>query len=106
MDEPKKYKIEEEMNKLTLRSYKAASRLIPKHLNIAFNTFHNYRKLPLNGKGDIPYATVRMLEAIFGMESGKLANYPIELKSLDTLIQEEQKKRSEDHVASETKRSL
>ena len=89
MEEPRKYKIEEEMNKLNLKNYKAASRVIPKHLKIAFNTFHNYRKLPVNGKADIPYATVRLLEGIFGMKAGELANYPIELKSLDTLIREE-----------------
>lgn len=89
MEEPKKYKIEEEMNKLNLKNYKAASRLIPKYLNIAFNTFHNYRKLPLTGKADIPYATVVLLEGIFGMEHGQLANYPLEMKSLQTLIYEE-----------------
>ncbi|WP_316750385.1 hypothetical protein [Pedobacter gandavensis] len=89
MEELRKYKIEEEMNKLNLKNYKAASRLIPKYLNIAFNTFHNYRKLPLDGKADIPYATVILLEGIFGMERGQLANYPIESKSLATLIEEE-----------------
>jgi len=89
MEEPRKYKIEEEMNKLNLKSYKAASRLIPKYLNIAFNTFHNYRKLPINGKADIPYATVIMLEGIFGLERGELANYPIAEKSLAQLIAEE-----------------
>ncbi|WGQ07859.1 hypothetical protein QG516_14950 [Pedobacter gandavensis] len=89
MEEPRKYKIEEEMNKLNLKSYKAASRLIPKYLNIAFNTFHNYRKLPINGKADIPYATVIMLEGIFGLGRGELANYPIEEKSLAQLIAEE-----------------
>ena len=89
MEEPRKYKIEEEMNKLNLKSYKAASRLIPKYLNIAFNTFHNYRKLPINGKADIPYATVIMLEGIFGLERGELANYPISEKSLAQLIAEE-----------------
>lgn len=89
MEEPRKYKIEEEMNKLNLKNYKAASRLIPKYLNIAFNTFHNYRKLPLSGKADIPYATVILLEGIFGLEPGELANYPLEKKSLATLVSEE-----------------
>ncbi|MNR09061.1 hypothetical protein D3C85_1252500 [compost metagenome] len=89
MEEPRKYKIEEEMNKLNLKNYKAASRVIPRHLKIAFNTFHNYRKLPVDGKADIPYATVRLLEGVFGMKDGELANYPIEMKSLDTLIREE-----------------
>ncbi|WP_316819488.1 hypothetical protein [Pedobacter gandavensis] len=89
MEEPRKYKIEEEMNKLNLKNYKAASRLIPKHLNIAFNTFHNYRKLPLSGKADIPYGTVVLLEGVFGLERGELANYPLEIKSLATLVSEE-----------------
>lgn len=103
MDELRKYKIEEEMNKLNLKNYKAASRVIPKHLNIAFNTFHNYRKLPLHGKADIPYSTVRMLEGIFGLEDGKLANYPIEMKSLEDLIREdlEQQKLKEQELERE-----
>ncbi|SHG77938.1 hypothetical protein [Pedobacter caeni] len=96
MEEPRKYKIEEEMNKLNLKNYKAASRVIPKHLKIAFNTFHNYRKLPVSGKADIPYATVRLLEGVFGLKDGELANYPIEMKTLDTLIREEARCQGED----------
>lgn len=92
MEKLRKYKIEEEMNKLNLRNYKAASKLIPKYLNIAFNTFHNYRKLPLNGKADIPYGTVRLLEGLFSMKSGDLANYPIQPKSLEMLIEEERER--------------
>jgi hypothetical protein len=96
MEEPRKYKIEEEMNKLNLKNYKAASRVIPKHLKIAFNTFHNYRKLPVSGKADIPYATVRLLEGVFGLKDGELANYPIEMKTLDTLIREEACRQGDD----------
>jgi len=62
MKELRKYKIDEMMNKLNLPKYKAALKIIPKTLGIAFNTFHNYRKLKVGDKSDIPYGQVRKLE--------------------------------------------
>jgi hypothetical protein len=89
MKKQKKYKIDEEMNKLNLPNYKTAIRVIPKLLNIAFNTFHNYRKLTLEAKADIPYGIVRKLELLFGMKSGELANFKIECKTLEIIIRDE-----------------
>ncbi|TKC04908.1 hypothetical protein [Pedobacter frigoris] len=88
MENQKKYKIDEEMRKLNHVSYKAALKIIPKRLKIASNTFHNYRKLLLNDKADIPYGLVRKLECIFGLNMGELANYSVDCKSLDILIKE------------------
>ncbi|MEJ2883895.1 hypothetical protein [Pedobacter sp. GR22-6] len=89
MKEQKKYKIDEEMQKLNLPEYKAAIRIIPKELGIAFNTFHNYRKLTVRDSRDIPYDNVRKLEKIFGLNEGGLVNYRIECKSLRELMKEE-----------------
>lgn len=76
------------MRKLNLVSYRAALKIIPKRLNIAFNTFHNYRRLSLSDKADIPCEMVRKLECIFGLNAGELANYSVECKSLDVLREE------------------
>jgi len=88
METQRKYKIDEEMKKLNLVSYKAALKLIPLKLNIAFNTFHNYRRLKAGDKGDIPHEMVRKLECIFGLPTGNLANYSVECKGLDALMAE------------------
>lgn len=88
MERQKKYKIDEAMKRYNLPNYKAALRLIPKALDIAFNTFHNYRKLSLDDKADIPYVIVRKLEMIFEMKNGELANFKIECKSLEGLIKD------------------
>ncbi|WP_316790150.1 hypothetical protein [Pedobacter frigoris] len=76
------------MRKLNHVSYKAALKIIPKRLKVASNTFHNYRKLSLNDKADIPYGQVRKLECIFGLNIGELANYSVDCKNLDVLIRE------------------
>ena len=89
MKKQKKYKIDEAMNNLNLPRYKAAIRIIPQMLGIAFNTFHNYRKMTLDNKADIPYEMVRKLENIFNMKEGELANYKIDGRNLDTLMSEE-----------------
>jgi len=70
MKELRKYKIDEMMNKLNLPKYKAALKIIPKTLGIAFNTFHNYRKLKVGDKSDIPYGQVRKLEILFKIKEG------------------------------------
>lgn len=90
MKEFRKYKIDEMMNQLNVPKYKAALRIIPKTLGIAFNTFHNYRKLKVGNKSDIPYKHVRKLEILFKVKEGGLANFKTECKSLDTLIREEE----------------
>jgi hypothetical protein len=92
MEKQKKYKIDEEMNKLNLPKYKAALKIIPEELGISFNTFHNYRKINIGDKTDIPYESVRKLEKYFKLKEGQLINTPVEGKSLDILIRENRKK--------------
>ncbi|TCD03091.1 hypothetical protein [Pedobacter psychroterrae] len=86
MKKQKKYKIEEEMSKLNLTMYKRALKYIPELLDIAFNTFHNYRKMAIDAKADIPYGMVRKLEVFFGLKEGELANYTIDCKSLKEMV--------------------
>ncbi|TDQ09533.1 hypothetical protein [Pedobacter metabolipauper] len=86
MEKRRKYKIDEEMNKLNLPDYKSAIKIIPRELGIAFNTFHNYRKLLIEDTADIPYEKVRKLECLFGMESGGLINGLKPCKNLKELI--------------------
>lgn len=71
---------------LTLREYKAAIKLIPKYLGIAFNTFHNYRKIDIGDPQDIPYEKVIALEKLFGMQAGGLTNRVLHYKTLKELI--------------------
>ncbi len=85
----KKYKIDEEMNKLNLTMYKKALRYIPKLLNVAFNTFHNYRHMTIDAKADIPCEMVRKLEVVFGLKIGGLANYKVSCKSLKEIMRAE-----------------
>ena len=89
MEKLKKYKIDEEMQKLNLPAYKAAIRIIPRELGIAFNTFHYYRKLTVADTKDIPYDNVRKMERIFGLKEGGLVNFPIECKSLEAFMKDE-----------------
>lgn len=88
MKEQRKYKIDEAIRKLNLPNYKAALRIIPLELGIASNTFHNYRKLKVTDKADIPYEMVRKLEIMFHMKIGKLANSKICCQDLNVLIME------------------
>lgn len=88
MKKLRKYKIDEEMNKLNLPKYKAALKIIPEELDVAFNTFHNYRKINIGDKADIPYELVRKLEKLFKLKEGQLANFSVDCKSLDVLITE------------------
>lgn len=76
------------MNALNLPGYKAALKIIPEVLDIAFNTFHNYRKLKIGDKQDIPHELVRKLEILFKLKQGELANFSVECKSLDEFIHE------------------
>jgi len=89
MDKQRKYKIEEEMSKLNLTMYKMALKAIPEMLGIAFNTFHNYRRMKIDAEADIPYEMVRKLEIFFGLKPGGLANYSIVCKSLKQVLRED-----------------
>lgn len=86
MKEQRKYKIDEAIRALNLPDYKAALKIIPRELGIASNTFHNYRKLKVTDKTDIPYEMVRKLEIMFKMETGGLANQETRCEDLRNLI--------------------
>ncbi|ATP58362.1 hypothetical protein CPT03_18790 [Pedobacter ginsengisoli] len=88
MKEQRKYKIDEAIRQLNLPNYKAALRIIPRELGIASNTFHNYRKLKITDKADIPYEMVRKLEIMFKMKIGELANSQPCCDDLTVLITE------------------
>lgn len=83
-----KYKIEDCMQRLNFEDYAIAMKMIPKELNVSSNTFHNYRKLALSSKSDIPYILVRRLENIFNLERGGLENFFLEFKDLAALMKE------------------
>lgn len=76
------------MQGLNFEDYSIAMKVIPKELNISANTFHNYRKLSLSSKSDIPYILIRRLENIFKLERGGLENFLLEFKDLAALIEE------------------
>ncbi len=81
-----KYKINDFLENLTIREYKFAMKTIPKVLDVSMNTFHNYRKIKIGEKQDIPYEKVKQMEILFGMESGTLGNMKIKGKSLVELF--------------------
>lgn len=83
-----KYKINECMDKLTYNQHKLIKRLIPGIIRASINTFHNYRKLQMGDDKDIPYETVRILEVLFGLEVGELANFEVKAKSARALFKE------------------
>jgi hypothetical protein len=77
-----KYKINQLLDQLTVKEYKFAIKIIPKVLNVSMNTFHNYRRIGLDERQDIPYEKVKLMEILFDVESGALENSPISGKSL------------------------
>lgn len=83
-----KYKINEFMDKLTVKEYKFALKMIPVILNVSMNTFHNYRRIRIGEVQDIPYEKVKLLEILFDIESGGLENQKITGKSLSELIKQ------------------
>lgn len=85
-----KYKINECMDKLTYNQHKLIKRLIPQIINASINTFHNYRKLQLGDDKDIPCETARILEVLFELQVGELANYTIEGKTCRELFNDYQ----------------
>jgi hypothetical protein len=87
--ELRKYKINEYLESLTVKEYKAGIKLIPKLLNVSANTIYNWRDIKMSDREDIPAHKAKMLEHLFGMERGELANYEIEMKSLKEIIKEE-----------------
>jgi transposase-like protein len=88
-EELRKYKINEYLESLTVKEYKAGIKLIPRLLNVSANTIYNWRDIKMSDREDIPAQKAKMLEQLFGMRQGELANYEIDIKSLKQIIREE-----------------
>ena len=87
-----KYKINAFLDNLTIKEYKFAMRTIPVVLDVSMNTFHNYRRIKIGDRQDIPYEKVKQLEILFGIEHGSLINGKITGKSLTQLFKGEMEK--------------
>jgi len=81
-----KYKINAFLDRLTIKEYKFAMKTIPVVLDVSMNTFHNYRKIKLGDRQDIPYEKVKQLEILFGIQSDTLINQKTTGKSLTQLF--------------------
>ncbi len=81
-----KYRINDHLDRLTLKEYRAAIKIIPKVLDVSVNTFHNYRRIKLRDKQDIPYEKVKMLENLFEVKTGELDNFRLQGASLRQLM--------------------
>lgn len=76
MNEPVfKYRIDELLNKLTVKDYRKAVLIVPQLLSISQKTFNNYRKIKLEDKQDIPHEKVVILEKLFAIAPGDLQNF-------------------------------
>ena len=82
-----KYKINDFLDSLTVREYKFAMKQIPKILDVSMNTFHNYRRIKVGDRQDIPYEKVKLMEILFDLKSGGLENAKVTGKSLFQLFQ-------------------
>jgi hypothetical protein len=87
-----KYKINAFLDSLTIREYKFAMKTIPIVLDISMNTFHNYRRIKMGDRQDIPYEKVKQFEILFGMEKDTLINTKLTGKSLNQLFKAEKDK--------------
>lgn len=81
-----KYRINDYLDKLTVKEYKAAIKIIPQVLDVSVNTFHNYRRIKIRDVQDIPYEIVRMLEILLEVKPGELENFKVSGESLKTLM--------------------
>jgi glutamate mutase epsilon subunit len=83
MNEPVfKYRIDELLNKLTVKDYRKALLIVPQLLNISQKTFNNYRKIKLEDKQDIPHEKVVILEKLFVVSTGELQNFTFVVESI------------------------
>jgi hypothetical protein len=94
----RKYKINEYLESLTVKEYKVGIKLIPKLLNVSANTIYNWRDIRMSDREDIPAQKANMLEQLFGMQKGELANYKVEMKNLKDYIIEERQQLDRVHV--------
>lgn len=94
----RKYKINEYLESLTVKEYKVGIKLIPKLLSVSANTIYNWRDIRMDDREDIPAQKANMLEQLFGMQKGELANYQVEMKNLKDYIIEERLQSERVHV--------
>lgn len=85
----RKYKINEFLERLTVKEYRFALKKIPVIMDVSMNTFHNYRRIRVGEAQDIPHEKVRILEILFNVAPGGLENRKLTGKSLVELIKEE-----------------
>jgi hypothetical protein len=83
-----KYRINDLLAQLPMKDYRKALKIIPKALNISFNTFSNYRNIKIDDDQDIPHQKVLHLEKLFSLNAGELANFQPQYKSLTQLLAE------------------
>ncbi|WP_222539345.1 hypothetical protein [Pedobacter polysacchareus] len=82
----RKYKIDEYLFNLNVWQYRKAMQILPDLLSISLNTFHNYRRIPIESSQDIPYEKVILMEKLFDFQQGTLANEHPEMESLKSML--------------------
>jgi hypothetical protein len=85
-----KYRINEMLNKLTVKDYRKAILVIPQLLNISQKTFNNYRKIKLDDKQDLPHEKVVILEKLFDINPGELQNFTFIVEPIFNLNEDEE----------------
>jgi len=78
----KKYKIDEMLNKLPMKDYKKALKVLPELLDISYAAFMKYKAIKVSDVQDIPYTIVVQLEQFFGLEPGSLQNFSTDIKPI------------------------
>lgn len=86
-----KYKINECLEKLTVKQYRIVIKELPKLIGKSKNTFWNYTKIDIDSKMDIPYTVVVHLEQFFKLQPGELINLAIDTMTYLELIGESNK---------------
>ncbi|ALL06495.1 hypothetical protein AQ505_13910 [Pedobacter sp. PACM 27299] len=82
----RKYKIDEYLFNLNVWQYRKAMQILPDLLSISLNTFHNYRRIPMESSQDIPYEKVILMEKLFELQMGTLAYQYPEIESLKSML--------------------
>jgi glutamate mutase epsilon subunit len=85
-----KYRINEMLNKLTVKDYRKAILVIPQMLNISQKTFNNYRKIKLDDKQDVPHEKVVILEKLFDIKPGDLQNFTFIVEPIFSLNEDDE----------------
>lgn len=89
----RKYKINDCLLKMNMSDHREAVRLIPKHIGISLNTFHNYRNILIDDRQDIPHMKVVRFEKFFELKMGELLNKTLKGISFRELSGREYNKR-------------